>query len=243
MWSLLVGLSVATAVSAQSGAWGQCGGLNWNGATTCVSGYVYYSQCIPGTAASSSSAPPTAVASTIKPSTLTTLSTSTITSSGSVPTGSGTGPGTTLQTGYYWIRAVADPNFHKYLQTKPIYLPGTAILESYLTAGQFAIVDGQLVELLTPGTFLYANVIASTVSGATKLAVEFKKDKNTYGTFAWSGDALQWTVAGLTRPNASAWLVCENQSLWINLGSYGYMTPAGCVDQTIHYYNDKTANA
>lgn len=93
--------------------------------------------------------------------------------------------------------------------------------------------DGQLVELLTPTSFLYANVIASTVSGATKLAVEFKTTKNTYGTFAWSGDALQWTVAGLSRPNASAWLVCEGQSLWVNLGSYGYMTPAGCVDQTV----------
>ncbi|KAH7312989.1 hypothetical protein BKA65DRAFT_149928 [Rhexocercosporidium sp. MPI-PUGE-AT-0058] len=253
---LFFGLSVVTLVGAQSGAWGQCGGLNWKGATTCVSGYVctlnneYYSQCIPGVAASSSSAVPTTVASTSKTSTSktstpTTLSTATNTptSSGPLPTGTGTGPGTTLQTGYYWIRAVAAPNFHKYLQTKPIYLPGTAILDSYLTAGQFAIVDGQLVELLSPGTFLYANVIASTVSGATKLAVEFKKEKNAYGTFAWSGDALQWTVAGTTRPNASAWLVCESQTLWVNLGSYGYMTPAGCSDQTIHYYNDKTANA
>ncbi|KAK0102053.1 hypothetical protein ONS96_006017 [Cadophora gregata f. sp. sojae] len=236
MRSLLFGLSVVTAVTAQQTAWGQCGGLNWKGATTCVSGYVctysseYYSQCIPGTAPPSST--PTAIATTSKTSSPTTLATTT-TAGGSVPTGSGAGPGTTLQTGYYWIRAVAAPNFHKYLQTKPIYLPGTAILESYTTAGQFAIVDGQLVELLTPTTFLYANVIANTASGATKLAVEFKTQKNTYGTFAWSGDALQWSVAGVSRPNLSAWLVCEGQSLWVNLGSYGYMTPAGCVDQTV----------
>ncbi|PVH82782.1 carbohydrate-binding module family 1 protein [Cadophora sp. DSE1049] len=238
MRSLLFGLSVVTAVSAQQTAWGQCGGLTWKGAITCVNGYVctfsseYYSQCIPGTAAPSSSTAPTTIATTSKTSMPTTLATTT-SSGGAVPTGSDTGPGTTLQTGYYWIRAVAAPNFHKYLQTKPIYLPGTAILESYTTAGQFAIVDGQLVELLTPTTFLYANVIASTVSGATKLAVEFKTAKNTYGTFAWSGDALQWSVAGLSRPNLSAWLVCEGQSLWVNLGSYGYMTPAGCVDQTV----------
>lgn len=44
------------AALAQQTAWGQCGGIGWTGATTCVSGYVctfsssYYSQCIPGTA-------------------------------------------------------------------------------------------------------------------------------------------------------------------------------------------------
>ncbi|EPE33900.1 (Trans)glycosidase [Glarea lozoyensis ATCC 20868] len=35
---------------AQGGAWAQCGGKGWAGATTCVSGYTFYSQCIPGTA-------------------------------------------------------------------------------------------------------------------------------------------------------------------------------------------------
>ncbi|EIN06932.1 hypothetical protein PUNSTDRAFT_145192 [Punctularia strigosozonata HHB-11173 SS5] len=48
-------------VLAQQSAWGQCDGIGWSGATTCVSGYVctyqndYYSQCIPGAASSSSS--------------------------------------------------------------------------------------------------------------------------------------------------------------------------------------------
>ncbi|RDX57114.1 endo-1,4-beta-xylanase C precursor [Lentinus brumalis] len=43
---------------AQSPEWGQCGGIGWSGATTCVSGTVctvmnaYYSQCIPGSASS-----------------------------------------------------------------------------------------------------------------------------------------------------------------------------------------------
>ncbi|KAI0359710.1 hypothetical protein OH77DRAFT_1394940 [Trametes cingulata] len=42
---------------AQSPEWGQCGGIGWTGATTCVSGTVctvlnpYYSQCLPGSAA------------------------------------------------------------------------------------------------------------------------------------------------------------------------------------------------
>ncbi|KAL9115760.1 MAG: hypothetical protein Q9227_000128 [Pyrenula ochraceoflavens] len=44
------------AAYAQQAAWGQCGGIGWTGATTCVSGYTcqvsnsYYSQCVPGAA-------------------------------------------------------------------------------------------------------------------------------------------------------------------------------------------------
>ena len=41
-------------VLGQSQEWGQCGGIGWTGATTCVAGTVctvinsYYSQCLPG---------------------------------------------------------------------------------------------------------------------------------------------------------------------------------------------------
>lgn len=44
----------ATGALADVGAWGQCGGQNWTGETTCVSGYTcvysnaWYSQCLPG---------------------------------------------------------------------------------------------------------------------------------------------------------------------------------------------------
>lgn len=47
--------TAVAAVSAQQVEWGQCGGIGWAGATTCVSGTVctvsndYYSQCLPGT--------------------------------------------------------------------------------------------------------------------------------------------------------------------------------------------------
>lgn len=129
-----------------------------------------------------------------------------------------------------------DPNFHKYLQTSPQYATGTALLADYTTAGQFQIVNGQLVELIdAKGTLLYANVIPATDGTATKLAVTFSKTPNTYGTFSFSGDAVQWTVSGITRPNNSAWLVCNTpaKSLWINLGPYAYNTPAGCVDETV----------
>ncbi|KAF3293813.1 hypothetical protein TWF132_004401 [Orbilia oligospora] len=45
-------------VTAQGGAWSQCGGIGWSGATTCISGYTctvlnpYYSQCLPGSSSS-----------------------------------------------------------------------------------------------------------------------------------------------------------------------------------------------
>ncbi|RDL33810.1 uncharacterized protein BP5553_08178 [Venustampulla echinocandica] len=170
-----------------------------------------YSQCIPGT-------DPNAPTPTSP--------------GGSSPSG---GPGTTLQKGYYWIRAVADPNFHKYLQTKPQYVPGTAILDSYTSAGQFQIVDGQLEQLITDG-LLYANVQPAPDASANKLSVTFNTTKNAYGTFAFSGDAVQWSHPDVKRQNLSAWLVCAAQTLWINLGAYGYMTPAGCADQTIDRY-------
>nr|WLJ42044.1 Cel5B [Irpex lacteus] len=66
--SVSVILALAAVGLAQSPQWGQCGGIGWTGATTCVSGSVcsklndYYSQCIPGASAPAStttSAPPT----------------------------------------------------------------------------------------------------------------------------------------------------------------------------------------
>ncbi|THH15343.1 hypothetical protein EW146_g5123 [Bondarzewia mesenterica] len=60
-------------VVAQQAVWGQCGGIGWSGATTCVSGTTctysndYYSQCIPnssgGSSSSSSSASATSTSS------------------------------------------------------------------------------------------------------------------------------------------------------------------------------------
>jgi len=112
--------------------------------------------------------------------------------------------------------------------------PGTALLDYYTTAGQFQVQSGQLVELIDGGK-LYANVVPSAATD--KLAVTFNTTQNTYGTFAWSGDALQWSIPSITRPNLSAWLVCSKQELFVNLGNYGYMTPSGCSDQTVSSSN------
>ena len=70
----------------------------------------------------------------------------------------------------------------------------------------------------------------------------FNTTKNTFGTFAFSGDAVTWNVSSISRPNLSAWLVCDAQELWINLGAYDYLTPTGCADETIHYYNAATVD-
>ncbi|KUJ16949.1 uncharacterized protein LY89DRAFT_68160 [Mollisia scopiformis] len=156
-----------------------------------------------------------------------------------IDSASASGPGTTLQSGYLWIRAVESPNFHKYLQSRPLYSPGQAILDTYTTAGQFQIISGQLVQLLNSTSFLYANVQRNT-SAAVKLSVSFNTTKNAYGTFVFSGDAVTWSTPDISRPNLSAWLVCGEKSLWINLGNYDYMTPSGCVDETIHFYNAAT---
>ncbi|KFY17227.1 hypothetical protein V492_00810, partial [Pseudogymnoascus sp. VKM F-4246] len=171
----------------------------------------WYSQCVPG-----GSPGPTA------------------SSGGSTPTVTGTAPGAkaTLVGDNLWIRAVADPNFHKYLQSSPSNAAGVAVMDDASTAGQFTVTDGQLV--LKVGSADLYGIVNSTVIGPNegRLAVTFSTTKNAYGSFKFSGDALQWTVAGVTRPNESAWLVCAGQELFVNLGNYGYQTPEGCADQT-----------
>jgi hypothetical protein len=180
-----------------------------------------YSQCLPGTASTP----------VVQPATSTGSGGSTPISTG--PAGSG--PGTTLTSGYYWIRAVAAPNFHKYLQTTPVYTTGTAIMGDYTTAGQFNIVDGQLVELISGG-LLYANVAQPTTTDQRTIAVTFETTKNTFGAFAFNGDAVTWSVSSINRPNLAAWYVCANQALFINLGAYAYNGPSGCADQTVCWF-------
>ncbi|KAF9052432.1 beta-1,4-endoxylanase [Hymenopellis radicata] len=67
MFPLLFALLLSCHVHAQSGAWGQCGGIGWTGATTCIAGYTctysndWYSQCLPdGSATTSTSSTATA---------------------------------------------------------------------------------------------------------------------------------------------------------------------------------------
>ena len=76
----------------------------------------------------------------------------------SVPTGTASaGPtGSTLLPGNLWIRAVEDPNFHKYLQSSVSGEAGPAVMGDYTTAAQFVLTDGQLEQQLPDGV-LYLN--------------------------------------------------------------------------------------
>jgi hypothetical protein len=212
----------------------------------------YYAQCTPG--ANQASPTPTAATSA--------ASQPAITGSPVVNTATPVGGGvpTTLVSPWIWIRAVEAPNFHSYLQAKPTLAPGPAYMDTYTKAGQFQVEDGQLVMNTGPsGTPLYMNVEDPADKTQRALHTYFNTTKNTYGTFSFSGDALQWSVADINRPNLSAWYVCGSQELYINTGAYAYNAPSGCADETvsflsfswldflrltctqIHFYNGATA--
>ncbi|KAG9001254.1 hypothetical protein FRB95_011350 [Tulasnella sp. JGI-2019a] len=81
-------------VNAQAALYGQCGGIGWTGATTCVSGSVctygnaYYSQCLPGTStATSTTTTGTTTSSTTSKSGTTTTTTATSTTTAVTTTG------------------------------------------------------------------------------------------------------------------------------------------------------------
>ncbi|KAL0946046.1 hypothetical protein HGRIS_012319 [Hohenbuehelia grisea] len=234
---IAAGVFLASGAVAQSPQWGQCGGIGWSGATTCVSGSVcsklndYYSQCIPGSAPP---APSTTPGGTTQP------------GGGGTPTSTATGGSATLAPGYSFIRAVVDPNFHKYLRAEVKNTASDAVLGDPGDAAQFQVTSGQLVQN-AGGTNLYAIVESPADSTVKKLKVSWSATPATSGTFVFSGDTLEWSNPSITRPQNNAWLVCPdaagNRDLYVNLGPYSYMTPAGCADQTIHAYTGSTATA
>ncbi|KAK0624868.1 glycoside hydrolase superfamily [Bombardia bombarda] len=81
--SILASVLATTGTAlAQGAAYAQCGGINFNGAKTCIAGYTctysndWYSQCLPGAAATTAPAT-TAPSTTLKTSTTTSKTTST----------------------------------------------------------------------------------------------------------------------------------------------------------------------
>ncbi|KAH6655500.1 fungal cellulose binding domain-containing protein [Truncatella angustata] len=89
-------LSLATAATAQQVLYGQCGGLTWTGATTCVSGAVctkyndYYSQCVPGNTTTRVSSTTTAVSSTTTKATSTSKTSTAVSTATGIPKVDGT---------------------------------------------------------------------------------------------------------------------------------------------------------
>ncbi|KAI0768229.1 hypothetical protein BD413DRAFT_614565 [Trametes elegans] len=236
-------LFLASGVAAQASApqYGQCGGQGWSGATTCPDGWSctvsneYYSQCLPGAASSAPTAPASSGAGG---------------GSGGSPTSTASAPGSlpTLISGNSFIRAVEDPNFHKYLRSEVVDTASDAVLGDYTTAAQFQITaGGQLVQLVPDGSKLYAVVEGRSDPSVMKLKVSWSADPASgadAGTFQWSGDTVEWSIASIQRPQLNAWLVCPdadgNKDLYVNLGPYDYNTPAGCADETIHAYTGAT---
>ncbi|KAK1751346.1 hypothetical protein QBC47DRAFT_434299 [Echria macrotheca] len=254
----LLSLAAAAAVAQDTvGPWGQCGGWQWVGPTKCGQGYTciyvndWYSQCIPGVASTTttSSVTSTTTTSMTTMKTITTPSapvTSTIptTSADSSPT-PGTPTPTTLENGWFWIRAVATPYYRSYLQAAPTATaaPIPAVLSKNTGAGQFNVISGQLVyNRFGAGKQQYMHVENPADKTQRKLRTWFDATPNDYGAFAFQGDTLIWTVADITRPNAAAWLVCEGDMLFVNTGAFLYNTPAGCFDHTIHSYGGSKAD-
>ncbi|KAK6333771.1 hypothetical protein TWF730_003954 [Orbilia blumenaviensis] len=122
-------VALATAVSGQQAAYGQCGGQGWTGLTTCIAGYTcvysndWYSQCLPGSAATTASTKTTTISSSTKTTTTKTSSTktsSTKTSSSKtttqaatttlVTTSRSTGPTTPVPSGSFTVEGYAKNN-------------------------------------------------------------------------------------------------------------------------------------
>ncbi|CAN8098498.1 unnamed protein product [Discula destructiva] len=256
-----LGLAIVSTAQSTVDAYGQCGGSSYTGPTACGANYIcteynpYYYQCIPGAASStakaSTSSSPTSASASVTPTLQTTKTTSTVstTPQPTTPTATSTGTDTptTLLAGWYWIRAVESPYFHSYLQTLPTATPGDAVLDSPATAGQFNIVDGQLVYnrptgAAAPPLYMWVEDAADKTQRA--LATWFNSTASTYGRFAFSGDTVTWTDPDVARPNTAAFYVCPGNGqnlLFVNTGAYLYDTPSGCYDIDIHYYGGSTA--
>ncbi|THV02636.1 hypothetical protein K435DRAFT_836295 [Dendrothele bispora CBS 962.96] len=232
------------AIAQTAPQWGQCGGIGWTGPTVCPSGWgcsavnPYYSQCLQGVG---NTPPP----SSTLPGT-TSVPVSTGGGGGGSPTSTAAGGSGTLIPGNSFIRAVEDPNFHKYLQSEVLGTASDTVLGEPGNAAQFVInSSGQLVQQLSPP--LYAIVEPRANSTVMKLKVTWSTTPATSGTFMWSGDTVEWSNPTISRPQDNAWLVCPdaagNKDLYVNLGPYSYNTPAGCADETIHAYTGSTATA
>ncbi|OAG09935.1 1,4-beta cellobiohydrolase [Paraphaeosphaeria sporulosa] len=151
---------LASTAHAQSQLYGQCGGIDWKGATTCVSGSYcskindYYSQCLPGAASSSVVA---TTAQTTAKSTSTTLSTATKTSAGATQATSA--PAATNS---------ANPIAGKSFYANPYYSSEIVSLAApSLSAAGSAALAAKATNVAKVGTFYWLDVRAKVSTIAT----------------------------------------------------------------------------
>ncbi|KAF8070143.1 hypothetical protein FPV67DRAFT_1606850 [Lyophyllum atratum] len=211
--AIAVFVSLLGPASAQSPAWGQCGGQGWSGPTTCVAGYTctvsnqYYSQCLPGTATTPKPTTTPIPTTTTKPGT-----TSTTTTTGPAATGS-------------QIRTVQDPVYHFYLQNNG----GTPMLGPEASSGRFTIA-GTIALNSSAGSKLYLNIDSSGTQSYKSL---------TLGTTATT---TNWGLEGdtiiTTSPRQLNFIACpgSNTTFYNVYLQQGNDTPPGktCTLVTMH---------
>jgi len=95
-----------------------------------------------------------------------------------------------------------SPNFHKYLQSEVYATESDAVLGEAVTAGQFKITSGQLVQSQPTGD-LYAIVEKPADSSVKKLRVTWSKTPDTLGNFKFSGDTVEWSSSTVSRPQTN----------------------------------------
>jgi len=163
---VLFAAAAAVPALAQQSVYGQCGGIGWAGATTCVSGSfcsdlnAYYFQCLPG-AASATSTTPVTVASTTPTSAKTTLTTATVTG-GASPTITAAG------NPFAGKQIYANPYYSSEIHTEAIpSLTGTLATKATSVAevGTFVWLD-QAAKVPTMDTYL-TNIEALNAAGAS----------------------------------------------------------------------------
>ncbi|KAG5726154.1 putative mannan endo-1,4-beta-mannosidase F [Termitomyces sp. T112] len=215
-----VSLIMMRGVDAQSGAWGQCGGIEWTGATICVAGWVctystpYYSQCLPGTLSSSARTTDSVVTTTAHP-------TATTTQLGTTATTTTTSPAATGSQ----IRTVQDPVYHFYLQD----IGGVPVLGPESSSGYFTI--GNTISLSnTSGSKLYLNIGTGGTASYKPLTLDATATTTDWGL---EGDTII-----TTSPRQLNFLACatNNTTIYNVYLQEGNDTPteASCTLVTMH---------
>ncbi|KAJ4465451.1 glycoside hydrolase [Lentinula aciculospora] len=201
--NLLVLISIALTASAQTTVpvYGQCGGEDYSGPTTCAAGSIcvfendFYSQCIPGTS-SSSSASSTSASSSTGTSTTSTISTPTPSVTGFVKTSGihftlNSEPFTVVGANAYWVGlmayGVADMNtaFHDIAAT------GASVVRTW-GFNEVTTPDGvayyqswsgstPTVNLGTNGLENFDNVVAAAKANGLRLIVTLTNNWSDYG--------------------------------------------------------------
>ena len=118
-----------------------------------------------------------------------------------------------------------DPNFHQYLRSEVPNTVSDAVLGDPVDAAQFVVQDDQLIQYanLSTATPLYAHVEERANSTVMKLLVSWSDEPAAEGSFAWSGDTLEWSIPTISRPQLNVspgfYSRCMDINCFCRLGS------------------------